>query len=350
MIGSGCGRAAMRRVVCVLAVLLWSVLSTAEERAAVQAPGLGLEVDLVLDDETEDYFIGRISSVVEDSRGDIYIADPSQESVLRFSAGGDFIGMLGTAGSGPGTIMPQFALAVSRDDRFYLTGQGGRVEILDAAWHSLVSLGRENPASSARGIAVFPDGGFAVAAAGQSTDTTVDLYGPDGSFRQSVSRAFTFDKGYPRRIERPFVGGAIAIGPSGKLYYAQMAPYLVRVFSQSAGQIDSTTVGGDEFVGYPDEPVMDGDSIAYRMSSRTSGIVVLDDGTVLVSAFQVESEETGKALYCAYDEDLEFLGSVEDPHLSWLVGKGRGNKAYLRAIGETGHPVLRAALTFTAAE
>jgi len=76
---------------------------------------LGLEIDLVLgsvDDEAE-FIFGAIASVVEDSQGNIYVADASQMSVLKFKPDGEF--PLPAAGSlrGPGLRSHRGTLAVN---------------------------------------------------------------------------------------------------------------------------------------------------------------------------------------------------------------------------------------------
>ena len=306
---------------------------------------LSFNIDLELGAEGEEYFFGEVTSVAEDLEGNIYVADQQQNCVLKFSAEGDFKGTLGQAGTGPGTIMPRFYLATGPNDEIYITGVGGRIEVVDTEWGYLRSYQRENPASMPRGIAIYPSGGFAIAVPGQATSTTVDVYDPNGAYAVSLSQAFSFNKGYPRHMERPFVGGSIAIGSSGTLYYAQMNPYLIRAFDSAGAKVDSTNTGGADFVEYPIEPEIRGDSVTYRSSSHTNGIVVLESGVVLVSSWQVESREKGVALFCAYDEKLEFQGSVVDSTMSRLAGVGTGNMAYLSSRGEMGTRVLRAAFT-----
>lgn len=301
---------------------------------------LGLQVGL----GSEKFILGSVSSVVEDSRGNIYVADAEQEIVLKFSPAGEFLGELGRAGSGPGTIMPRICIAMSSADEIYLAGMGGRVEVVDSNWGYRRSHDRVNPGSPARSIAVFPDGRFAIAAAGLSTNTTVDVYSADGEHLQSISASFTFNKGFSRRIERSFVGGYVAVDSTGSMYVAQMCPYLVRKFSPAAALVDSTVEGGEQFVGMPQEPEVRGDSVSYRNSTWTTGIAILEGGLVVVSSVQVKAADEGESLICVYSTDLKFLGSVSVPEIYRIVGAGAGRNAYIVTTGETGQILTRVSL------
>jgi hypothetical protein len=195
----------------VILIFLASMIPAGSGTAA-HVPGLlSFEVELEIDGDDDEYIPGKVGAVEEDSKGNIYIAAIDQDTVLKFSHAGVLEGTLGSAGSGPGTIMPHFCFALGGGDEFYLTGSGGRIEVVDTGWGYLRTLERVNSASLPRAIATFPDGGFAISVPGQSTDTTIDIYDSSGTFMRSISPAFSFNKGYPRHMERPFVGGLVVV-------------------------------------------------------------------------------------------------------------------------------------------
>lgn len=325
---------------------LWFSAALVAAGTAGPAPGtLDYRVDLQLGGDDEEVFFGTVSAVAEDSAGHIYVADQKQSVVLKFSPAGEFEGRLGQAGSGPGTIMPWFCLAIGPGDEIHLAGIGRRIEVVDTDWRYLRTIERINPGSIPLGMAMAPGGAFAVAAAGQSTCTTVDLYGSGGVYSRSISPAFSFNKGYLPRIEQPFVGGHVAVSSAGTLYFAQMSPFLIRAFDWAGAQLDSTSAGGAEFVGYPKEPEIRGDSVTYGHLISANGIVVLESGLVVVTAGNARSSEEGETLFCAYSEALEFRGSRTEPTLSRIVGVGSGNRAYLVRKGEAGTMVLRVAFS-----
>lgn len=327
------------------ALVLAALFAAASAVAAAPAePAYTIRVDQVLGASGADYFFGDITSVVEDSRGDVYVADNSRMCVHKLGPDGAYLARLGQAGDGPADLMRNFALAIDDSDRIWVAGMGSRVEVVDTDWKPLASFQRTHPASWARSLAVFPDGGCAIAAEGTLPRTTVDLYRPDHAYFTSTSRAFTFGTGLPHHLESPFVGGVVAVGttgPTATLYYAQLAPYLLRTFTEEGTPVDSTTVGGADFVPAPAPPEVDGDRVSYRGGPLTSGIAVLDDGTMAVSCYNPLTGDAGTALYCLYDAGLQFLGSVTDPHRSRLAGRARDGAAWLTVTGGSGTEVWR---------
>jgi hypothetical protein len=305
---------------------------------------INLQTNIQIGLGSEDFILGLVSSVVEDSKGNIYVADVGQEIVLKFSSKGAFLGELGQPGSGPGTIMPRFCIAMNSADEIYLAGIGGRVEVVDLNWEYKRSYIRANPGSPARSIALFPDGRFAVAAAGLATGTTVDVYDADGKHLQSISASFTFNKGFSRNIERTYIGAYAAIDSTGSAFVTQLCPYLVRRFSPALTLVDSTIEGGEQFVEMPQEPEIRGDSVTYRNKRWTTGVAILETGLIVVSSVEVEAVDKGESLICVYSGDLEFIGSVSVPAICRIVGIGAEGRAYLFTVSEAGQILTQVSL------
>ncbi len=88
-----------------------------------------LEPELVIesDEDESEFLIGRVSSVVVDSHGTIYVGDSQLVSVLKFSDSGEYLGKFGSEGPGPGEIMKHFTMGIDDDDRLAFAGVGGRI-------------------------------------------------------------------------------------------------------------------------------------------------------------------------------------------------------------------------------
>jgi hypothetical protein len=62
---------------------------------------LVLDTDLVLGDD-ENELIGVVTTVVEDSKGFLYLADVGFRYIQKYSATGELVGVFGKTGEGPG--------------------------------------------------------------------------------------------------------------------------------------------------------------------------------------------------------------------------------------------------------
>ncbi|MEN8005737.1 MAG: hypothetical protein ABFS42_01930 [Candidatus Krumholzibacteriota bacterium] len=309
-----------------------------------------LEIDLVLGSEADqnEYFFGNVTPVVEDSQGNIYIGDIKQECIFKFKPNGEFVGQWGRPGEGPGDLMPYFVIAMDSQDRIYATGQGGRVQILDTEGKHVGSFDRANPASSARSIAVLPDGGIAITANNLTNHTTVDLYDPSRRHIKSFSDTYAVGLDIPSRVESVYAGGHLAVTSNGALLYLQMAPLLVRKYDQAGDLLLTTTEGGEGFVEVPPMPEVDGDRTTFRFLSGTTGIVPLPNGGAVATSFRRDDDMDTHTLMCIYDENLELVGRKEMVGGYFVVGSSGDGGVYLFRRLDEGNTVERGKVEFRA--
>ena len=301
------------------------------------------DIELGTDDEGE-YFFGRVSSVIEDSQGHIYVADTTQMCVFKFRADGEFVERLGSAGGGPGDLMPYFTLGIDSQDCIYFAGVGGRVEIVDTEWNPIGTFTRVSPGEMASSVVVLADGSIVVSCANTTNHTTLDLYNASHEYVKSFSDTYAADREVDFRIEGTYAGGSITAIGADRLVFLQNAPFLIRLFDFAGTLMASTTAGGEDFVTEPPAPEISGDRITFKLVSNTTGVAPLHRGKFLVSAFRRDPEGEVEILLCAFDLSLQLLGRKIQKEKYFIAGSARNGMVYFTHNGEHGKTVIRAAV------
>lgn len=75
---------------------------------------------VVLIEETDDFFFGNISTVQPTSKGDILVGDFNAKKFFVFNPGGDLIGEIGKEGSGPGEFQQPGKSYVGHNDTLFV--------------------------------------------------------------------------------------------------------------------------------------------------------------------------------------------------------------------------------------
>lgn len=327
-----------------LAPLAVAMATPPPARASDPVTSLTIAPDLVLGGPgTEDeYILDGISSVVEDSRGNIYVMDSKAPALHKFGPDGALMTTLTAAGEGPGDLMVMPTIAIDPLDRVHVAGMGGRVQVLTPELRHAATHQRAHPVRIARSLAIVQGGGLAVAAIDPGRHLTIHLHDAGGSHLRSFCDSYGAARDLPAHIENVYGGGYVAAAPGGRLCYTQMAPYTVRLLDLDGKVLRQTEAGGMGFVTEPEMPEVKGDRTTYRITSMTTGIAVLSGGQVLVSAMRWDDTEHRRSLLCLYDAELKLLARHERDGLLVVVGSGAGGRVYLRELGEEGTTVLRA--------
>jgi sugar lactone lactonase YvrE len=111
-------------VVLILAVVSCRAEDSSREPDADHRQGI-VELALGESDGPEEYTFARVSGLVADRRGRIYVADFSAHSVRVFDPGGRFLYRIGRKGQGPGEFSGPCCLALRDDDRTLWVRDGG---------------------------------------------------------------------------------------------------------------------------------------------------------------------------------------------------------------------------------
>jgi hypothetical protein len=100
----------------------------APESVALDTDSLAGVVDLQIGvlDGPAPYVFGRISGIVEDHLGRIFVSDHTANEIRVFSSEGDFQFSIGRAGSGPGELRGPCCLAFAPDGTLWIRDGGNR--------------------------------------------------------------------------------------------------------------------------------------------------------------------------------------------------------------------------------
>ena len=327
--------------------LAFGLFGPSEGSALAQNRELGvieLEVNLVLggEDEADEYILGRVSSVVEDSEGNIYVSDVEQLAILKFASSGRFLASMTSVGDGPGDLMRYASLAIDSRDRLYFSGQGGRVEIVDSNFDPIESFQRANPAEMVRAISVLGNGSVVVSVKNMGKETTIDLYSPSHVYVGSFSDSFGKGKDLSWHVTNPYTGGDIALLSPTTLVYAQMAPYSIRAFDSAGRLIVETSDGGADYVPEPPMPKIEGDRVTYRTPPLTTGAAAVFSGNVLVSSHRLDEDDQGHTLLCLYDQNLVLLGLRESNGSEFVVGSAPSGEVFVVQRSDEAYLLVKA--------
>lgn len=334
-----------RRILPGFATLLLALPLTTPPpaRAADPVPSLTLAPDLVLGAPgTEDaYILDGISSVVEDSHGNIYVMDSKAPALHKFGLDGALLATLTATGEGPGDLNSMPTIAIDAQDRIHVAGMGGRVQVLTPELRHAATFERAHPARIARSLAIFPDGRLAVTAIDPERHLTIHLHDAKGAHLRSFCESYAAGRDLPRHMEVTYGGGLVAPAADGRLLYVQMTPYLVRILDLEGRVLRETDAGGAGFVPEPEVPEVKDGRMRMRFGSMTSGIAPLPGGQILVSAMQRDDAGAPRSLLCLYDADLKLLARHQADGLTMVAGHGAGGRVYLHEVGDEGTRVLR---------
>jgi len=306
--------------VTVLAITLGFSLASAGEVELVT----DLEIGRAADGEGyTDVMISLATAACEDANGNIYVVDVDAPAVYKISSDGETSEAFGQSGEGPGDLSPMPVIDCD-GEHLFVTGIGGRVDILDLDWKYLRSFDRVNPGSVPRCIRVKEGGAVLISAVDLLNQTALDLYDEDGGHELSFVETFGVGRDVDWRLESHFGGGFADFHDDGTIYYAQVAPFEIRKYGADRKLEISTDAGGREFVKAPPQPVEVNGKIRVRFPWGVSGLSVLPSGTVAVSWYQKLDSGDRKSWIGLYDENLELLGVEEFDGHRGIIGAGRG--------------------------
>lgn len=338
----------MKRYPSIIAVVLAvAVLMAFSMARAANEPGeLHFQTDLVLGDDPNDdnSLISIVTDVVVDSQGTIYVTDLGFECIHLFSEAGKWLDRYGQLGEGPGDLMDMVVMTMDPQDRMYIAGMGGRVDILDTDWNLLESFKRLNPAEGATSLKLLPDGSLVIAATNVLNQTVLDLYDSNHQPIKSFGDTFGVGQNLDWRMETLYAGGMVAVAPDGTILFSQKAPYELRRYDGEGNLLAATDAGGREFVPSPPNPqkTKGGFSVSYPWGG--TGLVVFSDGRSLVSSYRRLGAENVDSLFCLYDAEFNLLATLRREGLHVAVGSDVRDRVFLYSTYDGPQRVQRAVI------
>jgi hypothetical protein len=317
-------------------------------RAIVLEPDQGprdivFEPDLVIesDEDESEFLIGRVSSVVVDSHGTIYVGDSQLVSVLKFSDSGEFLGKFGSEGPGPGEIMKHFTMGIDAHDRLAFAGVSGRVTLLDTEGNFLDEFLRDQPGWFTSSLQFDSKGELYTVSANMLTHQMIQEYSPKGEFLRSFGDTYAVGTNEDPRSEQTYASGKLAIAPADTLFYVQSTPYELRKYSCDGILLAKTNEGAGEFV--PPHPKVDWtrSPIAVSFMGGATGIAIRPDALVVTTAFRRLEDDTEESMLCCYDSQLHLLGSKQLSGVLILRSCDSRGRIFVSSRGDVGPVITR---------
>ncbi len=305
----------------VLMALLGSTCTFAGDIQAIR-----FQPDLVLGN-TEDELIGVVTTVVEDSKGNIYAADVGFRCVQKYSPAGALLETFGTAGEGPGELMVPFVMAIDNDDQLYFAGVGGRVAVWTTDGTFVSEFRRVHP-GTAKSIRVGDAGLVYLATLDVLEQTTIDVYSAKGEHTASFGESYAAGTAVDRRSESFFGGGYLDLLPDGTIAFTQSAPYKISLRKPTGELIRETTEGGKHFVPEPPEP--DFTKATVTVTFPPSSVEITAVGNRLLNcAIGNNENQSAETLLTLYDGELRLIGKTVLPGSHVVVGVDRAERVFL---------------------
>lgn len=254
--------------------------------------------------------------------GSVYVADPGNNRVQKFTADGAFLTAWGTIGAGPGQLNSPRAVAVGPDGSVYVTDtNNNRVQRFDANGAFLSQWGSTGAGDGQfqlpTGIAAGPDGSVYV---GDSSNRRVERFLADGTFLS----AFASGTGGFGAID------GVAVGPDGSVYVVDSGNFRVERFDAN-GIFQSTWGSNGAGDGQFQQPL--------GIAASAGGVYVADGAQNRVQKFS-SSGTFLDALDAAGSGDTQFAGPegvAVSPTGAIYVSQGSRR---ISRFGETGTTTL----------
>ncbi len=315
--------------------------ATAADAADQELHEIVLEPDLVIGNDEDGVLIGRVSSVVVDSHGTIYVGDNQLVSVLKFSDSGKFLGKFGSEGPGPGEIMKHFTMGIDGKDRLVFAANSGRVTLLDTEGKFLDEFNRDQPGWFIYSLQFDSKGNLYTVDPNMLTHQMIREYSPNWEELRSFGDSYAVGTHEDPRSEQTYASGRLAIGPADTLFYVQSTPYELRKYAEEGALVAKTSEGAGEFV--PPHPKVDWTRTPIRVgySGGAWGIAVRPDGLVLTSSSRRLEDNSQESLLCCYDSQLHLLAAKRMDGGFFLRSSDSKGRLFVVSHSDTGPLITR---------
>jgi len=272
--------------------------------------GIDLAEDLRIGGKDQDDIIfGTNVHLAVDSKGQIIASDFTQNLIRRFGADGALIGPIGRSGDGPGGYRFPSVMAVDSEDNLYVSASR-RFVVFDAAG-AYVNEFRDETEGHPFSLRALSDGSVLVAEYDRPSRTVLQRYIAKKR-GQHFCEAAKLEGTHADPMGSWGVGGYIAIGTDGMIYFTQMTPYEIRKFSPS-GDLVMQLFRENNFV---TAPLIErkGSSTTYHPWSGSQAIFVLPDGKLLNVVGLFDSNKPSSTILDLFDIEGHLLLSQRLDH------------------------------------
>lgn len=293
------------------------------------------DLSIGVDDDGEDYVFGRIFDVTADSRGRILILDNGFSRVQVYDSTGAFIQSIGRKGEGPGEFAFPTAIDVDDLDNLYVASRG-RISVFNRDGRFVEEFRHRNPDSNVRSLRIDLGVGIYLSCLDILEQKVLHKYDSNYEFVRSFCDSYAAGEDVDLRIEQTYGGGAIDLGPDGKIFYTQMTPYEIRTFSPNGEPLLVVHRENDFVEPAPTHVPPDG-RMNLGVRSGSSAIVTTRDGGFLnVVRVWDESTKSTDVIIDLFDRDGRLLLTLKE-HRNMSIKRG-DDRGRLYAVDTNEYP------------
>lgn len=288
-----------------------------------------------IEDGDENYVLGRVYDITTNSRSEILALDNGFSRVQVYDSAGVYVRSFGRSGEGPGELAFPTAIAVDAFDNVYVAHRG-RVSIFDDDGGFVEEFRHQHPDNNVRSLRVNLGIGIYLSCLDILEQKVLHRYGDDHELIRSFCDSYAVGKDIDIRVERSLGGGFFDLGPDGRIFYTQMAPYEIRIFSPEGDPVLIVHREND-FVEKPKAEVLADGRANIGLRSGSSAIVALQDARFLnVVRVWNESTKATTVIFDLFERDGRLLKSIrKDGNISIKYGDYDG---HLYAVAKDGYP------------
>ncbi|MCH7549880.1 MAG: 6-bladed beta-propeller [Candidatus Krumholzibacteriota bacterium] len=284
-------------------VLLFPLALRAEDVKVVHNEGDGiwssdpskhieLIPDLVIGEEDgdDDLIFGRITAITVDSRLNIYVLDFGMNRVQMYDSNGVFVRSIGSEGEGPGHFFSPMTVSTDATDHVYVASTG-RVSIWDDEGNYVDEF-RHGLSGWVRSVAVVEGHGLFLACLDILEHKVIHKYNFGHESQVSFCDSYAVGADVAPPVEQFAGGGSVAIGPNGFIYFTQLYPYEIRIFTPD-GSLLTRIERENDFTIAPAMRKLDSGGMNLRMGTMSGPIMMLGNDVFINMVFIPRSGDEG---------------------------------------------------------
>lgn len=251
---------------------------------------------------------GRVSDIVVDTKGSVYVADVGYQRVHQYDNSGAFVRGLGHGGEGPGEYRDPFALTTDPAGNLYVASRS-KVSIFDEEGNCQREF-RHGLSGAVRKIRIDRKEGVYISCFELFSQQIIHRYSLDGGSRlSSFCESYAAGSDLDTRVEQVSAGGAIDIRGDGLVYFTQMTPYEIRVYS-AKGQLLSRITRENDFMTSPRVEYLPEGGMKFHLFPSSVSIVMLEGERFINVVIVPRESEQSSTILDVFDGSGTLIGSL----------------------------------------
>ena len=288
----------------------------------------------------DEEMFGRIVDISVDTRGSIYVLDAGYSRVQRYDSSGLFVQTLGREGEGPGEFFGPTSIAVDKSNNLYVADRS-YINIFDANGNYVSKFGHGLTDGMVRSVRIDENTGIYLSCFTVFEQQIVHKYSFEHERLFSFCDSYAIGQDIDVRVERVCAGGDIDIDDEGRIYYTQITPYEIRLYSPE-GELIATVYRDNNFMFPASVELRPDGGMRLGPFAGSYSIVVLKDkqflNVVKVPPDPGAAEVTKNTIIDLFDRNGRLLVSKHlDRNITVMC---RDNAGRLYAAGTEDYPIV----------